>query len=417
MITSSAPTAAGVRRLLRAMCWLAFVFMFVKYAIVAQCGMEGIDFSKYYYASINTLHGRAPTGDNYLGFSTPSFSAWMFLFLAPFSRSQAAWVWKGCNVFYILAALALLIRYARPVAFTPGGVPRQSPAQSLREWLSAQWPAAAALILAAFAPLFLWLSFGNIETLNLTLIALFLCAILRGKESVAGVALAAMCLVKILPGMLFIPLAVAGKKRTIGVCLAALGVYGALLLITGGWRWDWILLTRTLPDLPFQYRKLSSSLLCIGGHFFFPSLMAEKAAFDAAARVIAMAVFAATVLALLLSWRSCRRDWRGGVALFSLSFPLITPLLEYHHFIWTLPAYIFLFHEFTEGRCGARFFAASLTLWCIIFCAGYWTDLHLAAPMRPLYIATLATAALWALTAGRLIAKSHGGDHGFDPAA
>ena len=409
-----ASTNAAIRRLFLAACWLAFAFMFVKYALVLPFAKEGVDFAKHYNAAVHVLHGRLPCGNDYLSFSTPMFTVWIYLFLAAFSHAQAAWIWNICNTFYILAALGMLIRYCHP---SPSLPPSPSPDQAARRWLIKHWPSAVALMLAAFAPLFLQLPYGNIETLNLALIVLFISAMLRDADAVAGLALGVLCLVKLLPGLLLIPLALAGKKRAVAFCLAVLAVYGALLIATGGWRWDWILLTQVLQDLPYKFSFASSSLVCIGSYLFAPSLMENKAHFDAASRIIALTVFAATILTLLASWRACRRNWRDSVALCSLSVPLLTPLLEYHHYIWTIPAYVFLFRDFAEGASRRRYFAVSLALWAVIFAAGYWNVLRMRVAMPPTFYATLATAALWAMTAGRLIAKSSAANHDDNAAA
>jgi len=385
--------------LLQIEAWLVCVFMFLKYVVWKQFTCAGVDFPKHYHAAIEVLHGRSPfTGDLYLGFNYPVFTASLYAFLAPFSLQGAEVLWDLCNTIYVAATIGLVIAFYRP---------RPSPSSSIAQtWAVRHWPVVAAFALAIFAPIFLEIHDGNIEPLNLFLLAALGAALLRGRDTLAGALLAGLCLVKILPALFLPPLFIARRKRPVIVCTILLATYALVLLTTGWWRWDWFLFTRVLPNVGFRYCGLSNSLAAIAGHYLFHPLLSSKNAFDAAAVAIACAVLAAQALVMALAWPLARRSWRPSLALTSLSLVLLSPLLEYQHLIWAIPAYLFLILDALEGRVSPRFFMAASALWIAIFACRYQSDLAVWLFLPPLHASTLLVLVLWIATAGNIVIRS-----------
>ena len=400
----------SLRRLLLALCWMAWAFMFVKYVLILPYIFPGVDFPKHHRAAVEIIHGRSPfTGRNFLGFNYPLFTAWVYSFLAPLSEAQAKIVWDVTNGILLLASLALLVCFHRPCFDQAGAsvnaAERDSLAWRTRRWWARHWPSLAALMMAAYAPIFMDFHCGNVEPLNVILLIALSAAMLRGAERTAGVLLAILCLVKILPVLFILPFAVAGKRRVVWYCIGSLGLYGAVLLATGWWRWEWFLFTQTLPNVGFQYHGLSSSLTSIAGRMFFFELMKSKAAYDLASRVVAAGALGLDLAILAASWRAWRASWRDGLSVMSLSILLMTPLLEYHHIVWALPAYLLLFVDYIEGRIGARFFAWALALWLAIFACRYLAEISIHYRFPPRDAATLLLIVLWLSTAARIVCK------------
>lgn len=284
--------------------------------------------------------------------------------------------------------------------------PKATPSEPARAWVVRHWPSVAVFALAINAPIFLEIRDGNIEPLNLVLLIALGAALLRKRDTVAGVLLAMLCLGKILPVFFLPPLLFAGRKRAVGVCVAFLALYGLVLLATGWWRWDWFLFAQTLPNVGFHYRGLSNSLVAIAGRYLFPALFASKKAFDLTAMGIALSVVAGQVAVAILGWPLVRRSWRTGLSFASLSIVLMSPLLEYQHLIWAIPAYLFLIMDAVEERISPRFFATATSLWLAIFACRYLTDLGVWLVVSPLHASTLLLAVLWVATGTDIILRA-----------
>lgn len=386
--------------------WAFWLFAFVKHALIFSFTSPGVDYVKHYHAAQDVLQSRNPfVNENGLFFAYPQFAVWLFLFLAWFSPEHAEHVWDGLNALFLALSLGLVIAFPRPrVPAEARG--RADPASRARVWTADHWPSAAAFIMGIFAPAFVGVHCGNIEPLNLFLGSLLCLALLRNAQAATGAALAVLSLVKILPSFFVVPLWLAGKRRTVAVWAGVLCVYALVLIATGWWRWEWFLFTETLPNLAWEYRGISNSLVAIAATYFFPWLWSSKTVCDAAGMAATGTVLALCVLILLRSRKSLRRSWRPGLAFASLSIVLATPLLEYIHLVWTLPAYLFLILDFLEGEIGAWRFLASASLWILVFACRHLQDLGMTQPMLPRHIATFFVLGLWILAAADLLRRA-----------
>lgn len=392
--------------------------MLLKYVGVQQFTTLGVDFPKHYAAALEILRGSSPfDGDLYLGFNYPLFTGWLYLFLAPFSLETAGLAWDVCNTLLVLGALVLVIFCYRPgVADSPDAGGRA---------ICRYWHSVAAFAFAIFAPIFLEIRDGNIEPLNLFLLMALGAALLHGRDRTGGVLLAMLCLVKVLP-VFFLPvLYLGGKRRAVYACLVCLAGYGVLLLATGWWRWEWFLFSQTLPQAGYHYRGLSNSLVALAGRYWAPAVWDSPEAFRVATMAIAGSIGCACLA--VLAFRKARLQhaqspgtmsvrffhailenaaypflWRDALGLASLTIVLISPLLEYQHLIWAMPAYLFLLMDYAESRMSLRFFSACAALWLAIFACRYATDLGLPLFMDPLHFSTLLAGALWMVSAIRL---------------
>lgn len=378
--------------------------MFVKYAMVFSWIAPGVDFPKHRLAAIDVLAGRNPyVGANYLGFNYPLLTAWIYVFLAWVPESWAERVWDLTNAFYTVASLFVVARFCRPSLPTRTS---DDPFALVRSWIVRHWGSFSALILAFFAPVFLEIHDGNIEPLNLFLLTILCAALLRNAQALAGIVLAVLCLVKILP-VFFVPVLLVSRKwRTIATWGGAMALYGAVLFATGWWRWEWFLYTRTLPNVGFRYVVESNSLVRIVRDYLAPNLLATKPMYDRWATAISLSLSAAFAVVLWLGRNRARESWRDGIAFASLTVVLVTPLLEYQHLIWSFPAYLFLLADWAERRSGGRTFALGAVLWCGVVAARYVSDLGGRSVVNPLHVATLLVLGLWGVSAIRLVASA-----------
>ena len=396
--------------------WLLWAATFAKYALWLPLTSHGIDYIKHRRAAVAILEGRSPyDGDNYLRFNYPEFAAWVFVYLAwvPEDTGEADQdpgeiVWDLGNALFLAAALVIVIFGCRPRG------PLETRAGPARVWVRAHWPAVAALLMGLFAPAFVGNHYANIEPFNLFLMALLLAALLRRRDTSAGILLAALALVKILPVLLLAPLWIARRRRAVWVTVALLAAYGLLLLATGWWRREWFLATQVLPNIGFHYRGISNAPASIITEYWMPSVWASKATYDTATRIGSAVAFVAFAAVLTLGWRGVAASWRRGLAFSSLSLVLIPPLFEYIHLIWALPAYVLLAVDWAEGRASHRMAALGGGFWLIVFACRYAQEVtNITEPMLPRHASTLFVIALWALAAWRLMShKSETGEEG-----
>jgi len=411
-------------KVLQVLAWVLLTITFCKHVVyypLFREGAWGVDYGKHYVAAREVLAGRSPfVGENYLGFNYPQFTAWLYLFLAAFSLEGAEKVWNLCNALFVIAAFFTIVAFYRPKPRESADALSACDAQAGRSrgaldpgvalWVRDHWASVSALLYAGFAPWFMDFHCGNIEPLNLILIVAFGAALIRGADGVAGVVLAMACLVKILPVFFLLPLAMARRWRVVSVCMAAMAVYASILFASelwrpgdGWWRWEVSLFTDTLPRVAFEYRDLSRSLVAIAARYFSPLLWDSEPAFNLAARGLGLAILASYVCVLIAARRFLRRSWRDGVAFTALAIVILSPLIEYHHLVWSIPAYLFLVVDYVEGRVRHGFFALAAGLWGAIFLCRYWTDLGPSGAVHPLDIATLLLVVLWVAMAVRIV--------------
>lgn len=402
-----APRPALLRAFVLA-AWLLWSLTFVKYALVFPLTMHGIDYIKHRRAALAVVEGRSPyTDENFLRFNYPQFAAWVFVFLAWAPESAGETVWDLCNAAFLAATLAVVILGCRPRA--PQGL---RPADRARQWAAAHWHAVAALAMGVFAPAFVGNHYANIEPFNLLLCATFLALMLHGRDGAAGLALAALCLVKILPALMLAPLWLGGRRRAVGWCLAAIGAYALVLAATGWWRHEWFLLREVLPRLAFEYRDISNAPAAIAVAKLAPAVWKHRAAYDLVCRVFSAAAFGVFAVVTVLGRRA---GWREGVGFASLSAVLITPLFEYIHLIWAMPAYLLLAVDWVEGRVSSRLVLVLGAMWAVVFALRYMQEVaNFSEPLPPRQVATFFVAALWVAAGAQVLAARRPAGAGAD---
>ncbi len=412
-MTSDIPTPEGRRKLSRFLlvaAWAPLVFVTVK-CLVFSVTTPGIDFMIYHEGVQPFLHGQNPYLNQERLPAPMAYPIFGFILCAPFGffpEKTAEILWDITQVAFFAATAWLLLVYSCPQSQKPEeSFPEETgrepaPRVSDRD-LVFYWPVIAPLFLVPFTPAYMDFHAGNIQPLNLFLVTLLGAALLRGRQALAGVALAALCGIKILPVALVPALLLSGKKRAVAACAVSLALYGVLLLVTGWWRWEFDLLTRLMPrfSLIAWERGFAISLPSLAGKTFWPSLLSSADAFRLAVRGVTLVLGVAYLGALWVGRRRYRPDWQEGVTLGLLTLVLMSPVIQYHHFVWAFPAWVWLFTGFLRGRTGLVFFLLSGVLWAVVLGGRIFQE-HLVTPrIEPREVALMAFALLWALHIAR----------------
>ncbi len=400
------PSPRPISRFLRVAVWLPFLFLLTKSAILAL-PTYGVDFMVYHGAARMFLNGENP----YLRQETlpgpMTYPVFGLLWCVPFALlplSVADTAWDLFQLALLGGTVALLMFGYRP---RPGG---EDAGEFLRPGCSREplvseadlhryWPLIVPLLVATFTPACLEFVPGNIQQLNLFLVTLLGVALLRGRETLAGGVLAALCGIKVLPVVLFPALWVVGKRRTLAVCGAALAGYGVLLLATGWWRYEVDLFTRLMPQfstIGLEYDRTLTSVALVAGKFFFPRLLESREIFGPAVRGCSLGVGLVYLGALWLGRAHYRRVWPDGLSLGLMTMVLVCPVTTFAHFSYILPGYVWLFLTYLRTREHV-YFVLSLIFWGIIFGTRISLDSVILSGFSFPDIALMALGGLWVL--------------------
>jgi len=391
--------------------WAPLVFVLLKYFLLSLAA-SGVDFVAYYGAARSFLQGQNPYQHQEHLSGPMVYPMFTVLLCAPLSllpEKTADILWDLLQVSLTVGSVLLLIAYYRPQAREssrgPDSGSRPEPAPRIPDHdVIIHWPLIPPLLMATFTPAYMDLNAGNIQPLNLFLVTLLGAALLHDRQGLAGMALAALCGIKVLPVVLVPALLIAGKRRAVAVWAAALAAYGLLLLATGWWRWELDLFTRLLPQfsaIGLEFRGLLSSLALLAGEFLYAPILDSRATFALAIRVAAVLVCSLYVLALCLGRARYRLAWQDGFSLGLMTLLLSCPVIIFPHFSWLFPAYVWLFTGYFKGRHGHVFFAMSLFLWIVIFSGRVLQDL-VPSPLFPFRDAALAALlVLWVMNLAR----------------
>ncbi|MCL5269052.1 MAG: hypothetical protein M1457_00500 [bacterium] len=92
--------------------------------------------------------------------------------------------------------------------------------------------------------------------------------------------------------------------------------------------------------------------------------------FMAASRV-SVAVFGLAYLAVAVWLRRRRAAWPRALETAILLVPLVSPLLEYNHFLWVMPAFVLQLARWAAGKMRPAIAAGLLTGWFSLLYLAY----------------------------------------------
>ena len=143
-------------------------------------------------------------------------------------------------------------------------------------------------------------------------------------------------------------------------------IYFFLLLATGRLQYEWFFATEMVPYIPRYWRYISIApgralieLLGMGARWNDPY-------FAMAVGNASIAVLGTGYIGLLVWLRRRRTGWLRVLELAILAYPLLSPMLEFHHFVWILPALLLQMRRWAMGRMHWAVAAALLAGWVTI---------------------------------------------------
>lgn len=401
------PAEARAVAFLRCAMILFVALAAVRHGVVRPLTIHGVNYPKHWHAARAILAGESPYvgPDLYLHFNYPQFGALATCWLGWFDYRTAEFVWKGMLLACVAGVWAIAARAFRPE--TEGGgedgrgrVGADSPAAPLLSLCRAisgpgAWGTTCAFFVAGYSPLLATSVYlGQIDPVNGLLATAFVAAILRGRERAAGVLLAMLCLVKVMPIVLLLPLLLWRRwKILLGFGAFALG-YALLLAATGRLGHERFFVFEMAGEIPFRWREISiSPHVFLATRILPPEWLDDRQRFDALATATTLAIATIHGGALVAAAR------RGGSFLraieVSLAFlPLHSPLFETHHTVWIFPVFLLQWKRWCEGRMSPVVAAGLAAGWGLVFGDSFWTEFSRLGPRSPGWFNVLYGAAI-----------------------
>jgi hypothetical protein len=354
--------------------WTAALAWFLSQTLHRALTVQnGVDFGKHWIAARVLLDGGSPyQGDLFLSFNYPLFVGFLYLPLALFDQAET--VFDFLNSLWVLLAMLAIIVGLRPspapLHTTP--LPGTSDARltllayRARTLLAHHWGPAVLFLAGSSQSLQRLIWSGNVDGLNVLVLSLFAVLVIHHRDHLAGLALAALALIKVAPILFLIPMAGLRRWSLILVALATLAGYWLLLALTGWASTETELYRRVLPAIPWHWRHIS-----IGLH---TALVEQFIGWDSITegqyRRLVFGMNAAMMCALVAI---CALNWRrlapSPARVLILSYPAFlgfSPLLELIHLSWMLPALFIGLREWAESRVRPAPFFAWLFVWLVV---------------------------------------------------
>ncbi len=388
------PLSPRLRLVLRVAVLAMAAFSMAQHWLLRPFTMHGVDYTVVWRAFHNLAlgggvyqHPAVLIGpDHWEVFKYPQFTAFAFVWLGRVEGWAGEAVWKAVMVAALLATIPVLVLMRPRGAGTPAG-----------RVLEGEWAATVVLLVAVFSPASWALSIGQVGPLLLLLAAWWIWANRAGREKQAGVAWALLCLVKVSPVLLVLPMLLWRRWRTLAAGGLVFACYGAILLATGRWRDELRYVTEIAPQIPFLARYVSSAPLQWVVKIADPAAMGDAAAYaryQHALTLAGLALYAAALSAL--RFRRC--GWIESLPCGLLLITAISPVLEGHHFVLIYPALFLQAALWTEGRLATRWFAPTMAAWVPIIGAGWFlgAGYGLGHEFMPLTANLVLAGAAWA---------------------
>lgn len=316
---------------------LLSLFLAAKGIVINPARAPGIDYYKHYYAARHVVEGKTPyRGDGlFLAFNYPQFVAWLNLPLALFPSAEAAEpAWDIMNaLLVVISALIIMFGY-RPAHYEALKNDRSVTKYDLPWWI---------LSLFAFFfyhPTIAGLRQGNVSSWDLFFITVAGWAVIKNKDYAAGVFIALSSLIKLLPALLIIPFIFGRRKKVIIGAVSAWGIYFLALLVTRTLDNEWFYFTGVIPKIGTKWAHVSYSIPHVMFRHLFPSLYTNPDITEGLSALWSV-IIAGTFAGICFKARRLWHDHNNDILIVAygmILLPLLPPLLEYLHFVWSLPA-------------------------------------------------------------------------------
>jgi hypothetical protein len=309
-----------------------------------------------------------------LPYTVPPLAALVLVPLTVFPFAIAARIWLAINAILWLASALILcteLRTVLPVPRFSGSIPaaallpvNQSNTQSnTRTRISRIWrgwvedPAVLPLLVLMVPLCLVWgpaviaLSFGQIDFVVLLALVLALPLLRTHHDRWAGIALGCGAMIKLMPILLLIYLALIGRRRAAGAGLVTLIILALGTAAIVGPQTAWAALPQIL-QVSVDHASLSQNEALVGPVTY--ALTAVAPSLAGAIRIVEYLLLAALAVSIgvILWWltHSSRSsvDRVANTAIFPpyaialCGIMLVSPLAWEHHYVWVLPSASFV---------------------------------------------------------------------------
>jgi hypothetical protein len=338
--------------------WFYILYQVVYWWIYRPWGHVGSDFYKHWYASRALLDGLTIYQGDYLEmeFNHPHALAYIFFWLSYFKLATAEKIWECMNICFITVCWLLAWKKLRP---DPGN---SGPALILYD----KWPLFCAVSVLSYSPLVTNVWVGNIDALNCLLMLGLVVCLLKNHQGLAGILWACMVLSKILPILLLVPFLTGGNRKLVLSGMAFLSGYLIALLLAGKLEDDWFYITGVLPEISWYWRGISTSVGRLVLEMTDRWHMIEDPAVYNRINAIWSVILGLFYIVMACLSRIKRVDFMRLLELSLIFLPLFSPLLEWHHFVWTFPAWFLQVNRWLAGRMSRLFQIVHLVGWLVL---------------------------------------------------
>lgn len=351
----SAPAVSPIYSALLKWALWAFVAITVGiHGIYRPLTIFGVDYYKHWLAARAVVNGESVyLGDwLWLGFNYPQWSALVTFWLGWLPQQAAQDTWKMMHLLMIVGCW-----WMGRGLFVPGRryekseLPAHSTSDLLPSGVRANWTLAVAFLTAAFSPaVAISLYVGQIEPANAFLSVAFFGALMLKREKLAGVYLAMLCLIKMMPVVWIVPIVLWRRWDVMKGWFAFMAGYFLILVATGRVGYEWFFVTEMMDKIAFEWRNISISIPHYILRQFFPSNWYEDPALHGRVLKIVLGMLIVIYLAGIGLMRRRRVELLDVLAWAAIFMPLMSPLFEPHHVAIALPVLYLHAGRFAAGQ-------------------------------------------------------------------
>lgn len=386
----------SLARAFRMLGWIYAIYIVANFGLYRPITMHGVDYPKHWYAARAILAGESPyiSPELWMGFNYPQWSALLTFWIGWLDIDTAEVVWKMIMLCSVLTAWVLAVRFLRP-SITGG------PEWTLgaRESMAEHWPLVAALLIAVYSPAHACsLYVGNLEPINASMAMAFIACVVSNRPRLAGFFWAMLCLFKVLPVMLIVPILLWRQWRILQGWLLTMGAYALLLLVTGRFGFEWFYVREVASRVPFHWRSISFSLHRAILFYLCPvSWHEDPIIYMRAWRLTNLGVQVICLGSLLLLLKR-KGTFLEAVELGLLFALLFSPLLENVHMLQVLPVFLLQSRRWIEGKISGLLTIPLAAGWTILCLTHTYTNFLMGRYWYILFMLPLGLAILTATT-------------------
>jgi len=360
--------------------------------------MHGVDFTVLWRASRQVLLGASVYSEPavLIGpgpwevFKYPQLLALATAWLGALPFDTAETVWK----LLLLACCALVGWSSVQLACTHA---RRGEGPGL-PWMTARLAALGMLLALSMFSSFAWsLALGQVGPVLALLLLWAYLACRRQRDLWAGSALTLATLIKLAPVLILVQGAIHRRWKAVLAALVIAAAYIMGLAACGLLRDEFLYFTEIVPSIPRLTTIVSFSLIQWLVDHCAPASLADRQRHSTAmVAVQAVSLVVYFVPLATMAWRG--RTWASCFPVALVGIPIVSPVLEGHHFVILWAAWVAHYTLFVEGRIPARLAVVLLLCWLPIFLVT--TFYHLMTWQALCFVPTFANVAVWILSIG-----------------